>query len=65
MKCDIRGLLLRAAEHIEGDPSGDFRGYAFALRELAKHAEQVRTGTATLEEFAEFYSFAPEPSRIK
>ena len=58
MRCNSAHMLEQAARAI--DPKRDHGAYAFSLEELAGHIRQVRAGTATLEQFADFYMIRPE-----
>lgn len=58
MKCNSAHMLEQTASAI--DPKRDTGAYAFALGELAGHIRQVRAGTATLDQFADFYMIRPE-----
>lgn len=53
MKCDLANMLRGAQSCI--DPKRDRFGYEFTLNELEQHVRQVRDGTVTLDEFADFY----------
>ena len=53
MKTNLTGLLRNAADTIR--PRDDRGAYAFMLREVADHIQDVRDGKHTLAEFAEFY----------
>jgi hypothetical protein len=55
MKVNLRGLALNAA----GSCRSSF--WAFELKELARHIEQVQTGKVSLQEFADFYCLTPSP----
>lgn len=57
MRCDLGNLLRNAAELIPED--ADDGAYAFMLGEVAGHIEQVRDGSATLDEFADLYMLRP------
>lgn len=57
MRCNSAHMLEQASRAI--DPERDFGAYAFALEELAGHIRQVRDGTASLDEFADFYMIRP------
>lgn len=65
----LRGTLLNAATNLDrlvvltgGDDltQGDY--YASALREIARHAEQVENGESSLIDFASFYCLCPRRS---
>lgn len=58
MRCDIANMLKRAAKCV--DPKRDYGAYAFMLEELEGHVRQVRDGTVSLDEFADFYMIRPE-----
>lgn len=60
MRCDSANMLRQAANAI--DPKKDRFGYAFSLEELARHIKQVRDGSATLDELADFYMIRPHPT---
>jgi len=60
-RCDSANMLRHAALAI--NPKRDYGAYAFMLGEMAGHIEQVRAGTATLDEFADFYMIRPEQVR--
>lgn len=60
MRCDSANMLERAAQAI--NPKRDHGAYAFALEELAGHIRQVRAGTVSLDEFADFYMIRPVAS---
>lgn len=57
MRCDLANLLRQARNAI--DPERDHYAYAFALEELEGHVRMVRDGSATLDEFADFYMVRP------
>jgi hypothetical protein len=60
MKTNLIGLLTQAAACI--DPAKDTGAYAYMLgEEVVGHLRDVKAGKHTIEEFAEFYCFAPEP----
>ncbi len=57
MRCNLASLLRQAREAI--DPKRDDGTYAFMLGEVESHVRQVRDGTLSLEEFADFYMIRP------
>jgi hypothetical protein len=58
MRCNSANMLMQASRAI--DPEKDVYAYAFALEDMAGHIRQVRAGTVTLDEFADFYMIRPE-----
>lgn len=75
MKCSLVGALLNAATALDelhhrvgddkpdpDDEDGDHRQhyYAFVLREIAGHAEGVRSGKYAVSEFVEHYDLLSE-----
>lgn len=58
MKIDLANMLRQARSAI--DPKRDHGAYAFMLEELEKHVRMVRSGKATLDQFAELYMIGPE-----
>lgn len=56
MRCNAINMLNQAAKAIS--PKHD-HGYSFSLEELARHLGEVRDGTHSWEEFAEFYCLTP------
>lgn len=58
MKINLASLARNAAEAI--DPKRDRGAYAFVLEELAGHVEMVRSGKATLAQFAALYMIEPK-----
>lgn len=56
-RCNSAHMLEQAASAI--DPKRYSGAYAFALEELAGHIRQVRAGTVTLDQFADFYMIRP------
>ena len=58
MRCNSANMLRQASNAI--DPKKDRFGYAFSLEELARHIDQVREGTVSLDEFTAFYMIRPE-----
>lgn len=58
MYCNSANMLRQAANAI--DPKKDRFGYAFSLEELARHIDQVREGTVSLDEFTAFYMIRPD-----
>lgn len=61
MRCNSANMLRHAALAV--NPKRDYGAYAFMLGEMAGHIEQVRAGTATLDEFADFYMIRPNPTQ--
>jgi hypothetical protein len=61
MRCDLANMLRQARNAI--DPEQDRYGYAAALEDLEGHVRQVRDGSATLDEFADFYMIRPQASK--
>lgn len=57
-RCNSAHMLEQASRAI--NPKRDEGAYAFALEELASHIRQVRDGTTTLDEFADFYMIRPD-----
>jgi hypothetical protein len=62
VRCDLANMLRQARQAI--DPKRDHGAYAFALEELEKHVRQVRDGSATLDEFADFYMVRPAAETV-
>lgn len=61
MRCDSANMLKQASRAI--DPETDRYAYAFALEEMAGHIQQVREGSVSLDEFADFYMIRPQEAR--
>lgn len=57
LRCDVRGLLERAAVALDKADDG---GRAFALRELSEHLVQVAQDPPIWPEFAELYCLKRE-----
>ena len=53
MKTNLENMLRNASQAI--NPRKDKGSYAYMLTQVADHIAQVRDGSATLAEFAEFY----------
>lgn len=53
MKINLENLLRNASQAI--DPAKDDGGHAYVLNAVAEHIKQVRSGQATLAEFAALY----------
>ena len=58
MKCDLANMLRQARQCI--DPKRDQYGYGFSLEQLEDHVRQVRDGSVTLDDFADFYMIRPK-----
>lgn len=58
MKCDLANALRQARACI--DPEKDRAAYAYLLEEVEGHIRMVRSGEATLDEFADFYMIRPK-----
>lgn len=54
LKCDLKGMVRQAAAML---PESAQRA---GLEQLLEHIDQVRAGTATVDEFADFYLLRPE-----
>lgn len=52
-RCDSANVLRNAAAMI--NTKRDYGSYAFVLKEMAGHIDQVRRGEVTLDEFTRFY----------
>lgn len=61
MRCNMANMLRQAARCI--DPEKDDYGYQFSMEQLVEHIEQVRDGSVTLDEFADFYMLRPETEK--
>ena len=60
MRCDMANMLRNAAECI--DPAKDQWGYSASIETLIEHIGLVRSGQASLEDFADFYMLRAQPS---
>ena len=59
LKCDMRNMLRQARAAI--DPKRDHYGAADAgVEQLIEHIDQLHAGTATIDEFADFYLLQPK-----
>ena len=62
MRCNSANMLMQASRAI--DPETDRGAYAFALEEMAGHIKQVRDGSVSLDEFADFYMIRPTEEKV-
>jgi len=58
MRCDLANMLRHAATCI--DRERDYGAYQYAVEEVVRHIEEVRSGKHTLDEFADFYMLRPK-----